>query len=65
MKHRNYNVWFGTVRKQVKAFSFLDAAILACAERINEGNDTEITHIGCVEFPELNQGSCNLELNID
>jgi len=54
MKKTNYVVWFilgGNIL--ISAFSANDAAILACAERILAGRDTEIQSIENIDMDEI------------
>lgn len=54
MKKTNYVVWFvfgGNI--MVSAFSATDAAILACAERIQDGRDTKIQSIENLEENDI------------
>ena len=63
MKNEHYVVWFENSQfENVICGSFKDAAIIATARRIENGQSTKIKAIGCKEYPELNCGDCRLDL---
>lgn len=62
MKNENYIVWFGDTREKVNCGSFKDAAIIACARRIEDGLNLDIIKITCKEYPEIMCESCKLYL---
>jgi len=62
MKNDNYTVWFGDMWEKVNCGSFREAAIIACARRIEDGLNLNITNITCKEYPEIMCESCKLDL---
>ena len=62
MKKEEYTVWFEDSWEKCYSFSFQEAAIVACARRIEAGLNTKITSIGCKEYPEILVEACKVIL---